>query len=370
MDPSSKIFVAGHRGLAGAALIRSLRSAGFTNLPTRTHAELDLENPAQVEAFFAAERPTYVFLAAARVGGIHANSTYPLDFLLRNLKIQNNVLESSWRHGVQGLLFLGSSCIYPRLAPQPLKEVHLLRGLLEPTNEPYAIAKIAGIELCAAFNRQHGTRFLSVMPTNLYGPGDNYDLETSHVLPAFIRKFHLATLASRSDWDAVRRDEATYGLLPGDFKTHLEAIASSANTGALLPPLILWGSGTPRREFLHSDDLADACLFLMQRLDSLFSRATAASPAEDASPVTRHLFNIGCGEDLPLSQLAALVARITGYTGPIAWDTSRPDGTPQKLLDTGRLDAMGWKPRISLEEGILRTYTDYKDRTLTSADKR
>ena len=384
MQPTSRIYIAGHRGLAGSALTRRLRAEGFSDLITRTHAELDLERPQEVQAFFAHECPEFVILAAAKVGGIHANSTYPVDFLLSNLKIQNNVIEASWRHGVKGLLFLGSSCIYPRLAPQPLKEEYLLTGPLEPTNEPYAIAKIAGIELCQAFNRQYGTRFLSVMPTNLYGPNDNYDLQNSHVLPAFIRKFHLAKLASRGDWQAIEKDERVYGPIPADFIMNLKAISKAANrpvpssydqraapgshpvsggvpsgSGSVstAPPsqpaaLTLWGTGSPLREFLYSDDLADACLFLMQRFESIFS-------GEKTFPGPNHLFNIGCGEDLPIRDLAHMAKQIVAFDGPIQWDSTKPDGTPKKLLDVTWLKSMGWRPKTPLETGIRSAYQDY-----------
>jgi GDP-L-fucose synthase len=381
MNSFSRIYVAGHRGLAGSALLRRLQAEGFSNLITRTHAELDLEHPRAVEAFFVQERPEYVFLAAAKVGGIQANSTYPVDFLLSNLKIQNNVIEAAWRHGVKGLLFLGSSCVYPRLAPQPLREEYLLSGPLEPTNEPYAVAKIAGIELCEAFKRQYGTRFLSVMPTNLYGPNDSYDLQNSHVLPALIRKFHLAKLALQGDWGAIGQDERSHGPIPPDVFANLMAISKArahgipeqferraltaafaspdrmpAQGNGFSVPLVLWGSGSPRREFLYSDDLAAACIFLVQRVEALF---TTESEAEDS----RHLFNIGCGQDLEIRDLAEMVKNTVRFEGPIAWDGTKPDGTPRKLLDMSRLQRMGWEPKVSLEAGIRLTYADYLCRT-------
>ncbi len=339
-----------------------------------------------------------MFLAAAKVGGIHANNTYPVDFLLRNLKIAVHVIETAWRQAVQGLLFLGSSCIYPRLARQPLKEEYVLSGLLEATNEPYAVAKIAGIELCEAYNRQYGTKFLSVMPTNLYGPHDSYDLETSHVLPALIRKFHLAKLAAAGDWEAIEGDEAIHGPIPTDF---YEALASNRKAGASFsevaaPPRLspmnapvvrLWGTGSPRREFLFSDDLADACIFLMNRIEELFAghqtspdtrpSAPGLEPLESSSPeaipyphaarpvsgqcalAARHLINIGCGEDLSISELAAMTARIVGFGGPVAWDSMKPDGMPRKLLDITRITNLGWRPKTSLEDGILLAYQDY-----------
>jgi GDP-L-fucose synthase len=297
----ARIYVAGHTGLVGSALLRRLQAGAASQLLVRTRAELDLTDAAAVDAFFRAERPQFVFLAAAKVGGIVANDTYPADFIRDNLAIQLNVIDAAWRHGTQKLLFLGSSCVYPKHAPQPMKEEHLLTGPLEPTNEPYAIAKIAGIKMCEAYRRQYGASFITTMPTNLYGPHDNFDLETSHVLPALIRRFHEAKEA-----------------------------------GA--PAVTLWGTGTPRREFLHVDDLADACVHLMLHYDG-------------AEPV-----NIGWGRDIEIRELAALVARAVGYEGRVEWDASRPDGTPRKLLDTSRLTALGWTPRIGLEDGVRDTY--------------
>jgi GDP-L-fucose synthase len=302
--PGSRIYVAGHRGLVGSALVRRLETEHGSGLLLRTRAELDLTDSAAVHAFFRAARPEYVFLSAARVGGIVANDTYPADFIRDNLAIELNVIDAAHRFGVEKLMFLGSSCAYPKHAPQPIREEHLLTGPLEPTNEPYAIAKIAGIKLCEAYRRQYGVHFVSVMPTNLYGPNDNFDLETSHVLPALIRRFHEAKLAGS--------DSVT-----------------------------LWGTGTPRREFLHVDDLADACVFLMTQ-------------AQDTG-----LVNIGWGRDLAISELAAVVARVVGYAGTVRWDASKPDGTPRKLLDTSRLTSFGWSPRIRLEDGVRSTYAWY-----------
>lgn len=301
MNTESKIFVAGHRGMVGSAIVRHLERDGFTNIIVRTRAELDLRDRAEVRAFFEAERPDVVVDAAARVGGIVANSEKPVEFLLENLAIQNNVIEAAADFGVRKLLFLGSSCIYPKLAPQPIHEDSLLTGPLEPTNDAYAIAKIAGIKLCQAYARQYGKAFLSAMPTNLYGPQDNFDLHTSHVLPALIRKAHEAKLAGASR-------------------------------------IVVWGSGTPRREFLHADDLADACLFLLRHHESA------------------EIVNIGCGEDLTIRELAEIVCRVVGFEGSLEFDVSKPDGTPRKLLDIGRIRAMGWSPRIPLEEGIKNAY--------------
>ncbi|MEQ8663648.1 MAG: GDP-L-fucose synthase [Gammaproteobacteria bacterium] len=301
MDKTAKIYVAGHRGLVGAAIVRALEARGFDNLILRTHAELSLERQADVEAFFAAERPEYVILAAARVGGIHANDSYPADFLYDNLMIEANVIHAAFRQQVRKLLFLGSTCIYPKLAPQPLREEYLLSGPLEPTNEWYAVAKIAGIKLCQAYRKQHGANYIAAMPTNLYGPGDNFDLANSHVLPALIRKFHDARLA-------------------GD------------------PTVTVWGTGTPLREFCHVDDCADACLYLLEHYDGY------------------DIVNIGWGEDISIKDLAMLVKRVVGFDGDLVFDTSKPDGTPRKLVDTARLNAAGWSPRVSLEEGIASTY--------------
>ncbi len=304
MELNSKIYIAGHRGMVGSAIQRRLEAAGYTNFVVRTSSALDLRNQQAVADFFAAEKPDYVFLAAAKVGGIQANNIYRGEFLYDNLMIQNNVIHQSYLNGVKKLLFLGSSCIYPKLAPQPVKEDYLLTGELEPTNEPYAIAKIAGIKLCDAYRSQYGCNYISVMPTNLYGPNDNYDLNTSHVLPAMIRKFHEAKLG-----------------------------------GA--PSVTIWGTGTPRREFLHADDLADACYFLMENY-------------QEAGFV-----NIGTGEDLPIKELALLIKKVTGYEGAIEHDLSKPDGTPRKLMDVSKLHAMGWKHKIDLEQGLRKVYAEY-----------
>lgn len=306
MEKGAKVYVAGHQGLVGSAILRKLISEGYSNIVTRSFQELDLRDQTAVNEFFKKEQPEYVFLAAAKVGGILANNTYPVDFLRDNLLIQTNVIDAAYRYGSRKLLFLGSSCIYPKFAPQPIKEEYLLTGELEPTNEPYAIAKIAGIKLCQAYNRQYGTNFISVMPTNLYGPGDNFDLETSHVIPALIRKFHESKIKGKDQ-------------------------------------VVVWGSGKPFREFLHVDDLADACLFLMSNYNS------------------SEIINIGTGKDLSIAELAYLIKDIVGYDGNIIFDTSKPDGTPRKLLDVSKLFNMGWKPRITLEEGIRSTYSWYQE---------
>jgi GDP-L-fucose synthase len=305
MNNQDKIYIAGHRGMVGSAIKRKLESEGFGNLVYKSSDELDLRDQQDVHDFFVKEKPAFVFLAAAKVGGIMANDTFRADFLYENLMIESNIIHAAWKTNVKKLMFLGSSCIYPRMAPQPLKEEYLLTGLLEHTNEPYAIAKIAGIKLCDAFRAQYGCNYISVMPTNLYGPNDNYDLKNSHVLPALIRKFHEAKINNE-------------------------------------PFVTIWGSGEPKREFLHVDDLAEACVFLMNHFDEA------------------GLVNVGVGSDLSILELAKLVARIVGYTGGIQKDISRPDGTPRKLMDVSKINAMGWKARISLEEGIGMVYGDYQ----------
>jgi len=292
-------------GLVGSAIVRALKKQGYDNLILRTHSELDLLDQKATADFFKKEKPEYVFLAAAKVGGIMANKTYPADFIYQNLQIQNNIIHHSYLNGVKKLLFLGSSCIYPKLARQPIREEHLLTGELEPTNEPYAVAKIAGIKMCQTYNRQYGTNFISVMPTNLYGPNDNFDLENSHVLPAMIRKFHEAKISNQNE-------------------------------------VVVWGTGAARREFLHVDDLADACVFLMNNYDN------------------SEVINIGTGEDVSIKELAEMIKKITGFTGEIVWDASKPDGTPRKLLDVSRLHNLGWKHQINLPNGILSTYEFYQ----------
>lgn len=306
MEKNTKIYVAGHRGMVGSAIERRLRADGYVNIITRTSQELDLRNQQAVNDFFAAEKPDHVFLAAAKVGGIVANNTYRAEFIYENLMIESNIIHASYVQGVTKLLFLGSSCIYPKLAPQPLKEEYLLSGYLEPTNQPYAIAKIAGIELCDAYRAQYGCNFISAMPTNLYGPNDNYDLEKSHVLPALLRKFITAK-------------------------------------NKQLPEVVLWGSGTPLREFLHVDDLADACLFLMNHYHE------------------KGLVNVGMGTDISILELAQLIQKIVGYQGNIVLDPSRPDGTPRKLMDVSKLNQLGWKASIGLEQGISKVYEEMRD---------
>ncbi|MDF1578981.1 MAG: GDP-L-fucose synthase [Desulfobulbales bacterium] len=353
LTPHSRIYVAGHRGLVGSALMRSLRTKGYANIITRSHAELDLTDQAAVRSFFAEQKPEYVFLAAARVGGIVANNTYPAEFIHRNLAIQTNVIHEAYRSGVKRLLFLGSSCIYPRDCPQPMKEEYLLTGPLEATNRPYAVAKIAGIEMCWAYNRQYGMKCLAVMPTNLYGPGDNYDLENSHVLPALIRKFHLARLAGEGDLDAIKKDEATYGPIPPDIKESISLTSDSSRlTPHSSPKVILWGTGAPRREFLYSDDMADATVFLAGLPDDKFSSLL--------TPHSSPLINIGCGEDQSIAELAGIVKEVVGFQGELVFDTSRPDGTSRKLLDVSKINELGWKAATGLRDGITAVYENYR----------
>lgn len=349
MKKDAKIYVAGHRGLVGSAILRKLKEKGYTNLIYRTSKELDLRRQADVEAFFEKERPEYVFLAAAKVGGILANNTYKAEFIYDNLMIAANVIYASYKYGVKKLLNLGSSCIYPKFCPQPMKEEYLLTGALEPTNEPYAIAKIAAIKLCRYYNEQYGTNFISVMPTNLYGPNDNFNLETAHVLPALIRKFHLAKLLRAGDYEGILNDIKRFPLGFGydkepdlEKKEKLDEILS--RFGITKDYVVLWGTGEPYREFLYVDDLADACVFLMERYDY-----------KDIG----EFVNIGTGEDIKIKDLALMVKEIVGFEGEIRHDLSKPDGTPRKLLDVSRIRALGWEPRMDLREGIKRTYEWY-----------
>ena len=320
MDKQAKIYVAGHRGLVGSALMRQLSAQGYKNTVTRTHVELDLTNQAAVKQFFADEKPEYVFLAAAKVGGIHANNTYPAEFMFSNLAIQTNVIHEAYLNGVKRLLFLGSSCIYPRECPQPMKEEHLLTSKLEPTNRPYALAKIAGIEMCWSYNRQYGTQFLAVMPTNLYGSGDNYNLENSHVIPALIRKFHEAKINSQT-------------------------------------AVTIWGTGKPKREFLYSDDMAEACIYILSLEEKLF-KSLLASERNDGLPP---LLNLGSGSDLSIEQLVYLIKEVVGFSGGILFDGSKPDGTMKKLMDSGRLNKLGWKAKYNLRDGIRLAYSAYQN---------
>ena len=324
MTRQSKIFVAGAGGLVGSAIVRRLRAAGYTNLLIPGRAELDLADQAQVAAFFAQRRPDYVFLAAARVGGIHANSSYPAEFMHDNLVIQDNVIHQAWHNGVKRLLFLGSSCIYPKFAPQPMREESLLNGPLEPTNEPYAIAKIAGLKLCEAYNRQYGTRFVAVMPTNIYGPGDNFHLENSHVLPALIRRLHEAKMLE-------------------------------------LAEVVVWGTGTPWREFVYVDDMADGCVFIMELDEARLVRELCSYPQPN-------FVNLGTGMDITIRDLADTIKAVVGYGGALRFDPAKPDGTPRKLLDVSRLTALGWQARVGLREGIERTYAWFMEQEGTLRD--
>ncbi len=340
--------------MVGSAILRRLRAEGYSHLITRSREALDLCDQRAVRQFFADQRIDHVVLAAARVGGIYATNTSRAEFIHENLAIELNVIHEAYRAGVHRLLFLGSSCIYPKAAPQPLKEEYLLTGPLESTNEPYAVAKIAGIKLCESYNRQYGTQFRAVMPTNLYGPGDNYDLKTSHVLPALIRKFHLARLAGAGDIGGIQRDQDVYGPIPEDTLNALGLDRSTLEpTGrpAASPKVIIWGSGSPRREFLHVDDMADACFFVMNLPDGMFGNVPG-------DPEVGFL-NVGCGDDLTIRQLAEAIAAVVGYRGEITWDRTQPDGTPRKLMDVSRLTKLGWTARIPLEEGIRRTYQEY-----------
>lgn len=354
MDIDSHIYIAGHRGMVGSALERNLRASGYRNLLARTRAELDLTDQQAVNRFFNREKIDVVLLAAAKVGGIAANNTYRANFIYQNLMIQSNVIHSAYKNGIRRLLFLGSSCIYPKHCPQPMKEEALLSGYLEPTNEPYAVAKIAGIKMCESYNRQYGTRFRAVMPTNLYGPFDNYDLQGAHVLPAMIRKFHLAKLALNGEMDAINEDEALYGPIPADVRKALKQA----------PPVVrLWGTGKALREFLHVDDMAAACCHVMRISDEQYQLSCRAAQEYQAAGVdTVSFINIGSGEEITIRQLAEIVGRVVGFHGEISWDASKPDGTPRKLMDNARLRQLGWRPQIELENGIRETYAAYREK--------
>ena len=344
MEKNSKIYVAGHRGLVGSALVRRLEKAGCNNIITKTHSELDLLQQGDVDKFFEQEKPEYVFLAAAKVGGIYANNTYKAEFIYQNIMIAANVINSSYKYGVKKLLNLGSSCIYPRDAKQPMKEDYLLTGVLESTNEPYAIAKIAAIKLCRYYNEQYGTNFISVMPTNLYGPGDNFDFENSHVLPALVRRIYLGKLLIENDFEKIRKNLDYYkktatNSMEYSGASEKEIIDELKKYLIYKDKVAIWGTGAPYREFLYSDDMADACYFLMEKYS-----------AKDIGEI----INIGTGKDLTIKELAELIKNIIGYTGELVFDSSKPDGTPKKLLDVSRLNSLGWRERVTLEEGIIR----------------
>ena len=355
MNKNAKIYVAGHRGLVGSAIWKNLKEKGYTNLIGHTHSELDLRNTEAVNAFFYKEKPEYVFLAAAKVGGIMANNIYRADFIYENLMIQNNVIHAAYENGVKKLLFLGSTCIYPKEAPQPTPEDCLLTSPLEYTNEPYAIAKIAGIKMCESYNLQYGTNFISVMPTNLYGPNDNFDLEKSHVLPAMIRKIHLAKALLEEDWQTIQKDlnkRPIEGYITGESKQE-DIIAVLAKYGVFKDKIVLWGTGTPLREFLWSEDMADACVFIMERVNF------KDTYTPDSKEVRNTHINIGTGSDLSIKALSELIRETIGYKGVIEFDSSKPDGTMKKLTDPTKLHNLGWKHTISLEKGVKMMYEHY-----------
>jgi GDP-L-fucose synthase len=393
MDKNSKIYIAGHNGMVGSAIMRNLSEKGYKNFVYTPHPPFDLTDQRVVAEFFEMEKPEYVVLAAAKVGGIVANNKYRAQFIYENLMIQNNIIHQSYVNGVKKLLFLGSSCIYPKNAPQPIKEDYLLTDVLEYTNEPYAIAKIAGIKMCESYNIQYGTNFISVMPTNLFGPNDNYNLETSHVLPAMIRKMHLAKCLENNDWSSITSDLdkrpiegidgksgkekilsvlVKYGI---HFTAHPEPATSNSkppkqSEGGPQPVTIsLWGTGTPYREFLHVDDVADACVFVMNNISfqdlfpgpepSALSPEPSAFRLQPSAPIINTHINIGTGKDLTIKELASLIKKIVGFKGHIAWDESKPDGTFRKLLDVTKINSLGWKEKINLEEGIRMVYDDY-----------
>ena len=371
MEKNSKIYVAGHRGLVGSAIVKNLEAKGYTNLVFRSSSELDLRDAQAVATFFKAEQPKYVFLAAAKVGGIVANNTYRADFIYENLMIQNNVIHQAYMHGVKKLLFLGSTCIYPKNCPQPMKEEYLLTNTLEYTNEPYAIAKIAGIKMCESYNLQYGTNFFSVMPTNLYGPNDNFDLEKSHVLPALIRKMHLGKALEQNDWESLRADLNKLPIEGIDGSSNEDAIISilkkygisrelPADTTVNSTPKVaveIWGSGKPMREFLWSEDMADACVFIMENLD--FSDVTPSAVEGQPTEIRNTHINIGTGEDLSIKQLAELIKETVGFEGELYFNTEKPDGTMKKLTDVSKLKALGWNYTLTLEKGIEDIYKWY-----------
>jgi GDP-L-fucose synthase len=364
MEKNSKIYIAGHLGLVGSALHRKLQEKGYKNIIGRSIDELNLMDYHDTLKYFETEKPEYVFLAAAKVGGIIANNTYRAQFIYENLQIQNNIIHSAYMTGVKKLLFLGSSCIYPKNAPQPLKEDYLLTSDLEYTNEPYAIAKIAGIKMAESYNIQYGTNFISVMPTNLFGPNDNYDLEKSHVLPAMIRKMHLANALDKKDWDAIRKDfnkkpveNVNGNSTENDLLKILEKYGIKEKEGEV--NLTLWGTGNPKREFLHSNDMADASVFIMENVDFKDLLINQSKRDQPANEIKNTHINIGTGKDLTIRELAEIIKQITGFKGSIFWDKNKPDGTMQKLLDVSKLSALGWKNKISLEEGIKSVYNMY-----------
>lgn len=356
MDKNAKIYVAGHRGLVGSALMRQLQAQGYVNIVFRTHAELDLTNQQAVSDFFKTEKPEYVFLAAAKVGGIHANNTYPATFIHENLSIQSNVIHQSYLNGIKRLLFLGSSCIYPRDCPQPIKEEYLLTGPLEPTNRPYALAKIAGIEMCWSYNRQYGTQYLAVMPTNLFGFDDHYDLNNSHVLPALLRKFHLAKLASKGDWLAIEADEKCYGILTASYREKLQEACKEKKT----IDVEVWGTGQPRREFLFNEDMANACIYLINLPDEEYKAITGWNRNNGLAPV----INIGTGKDISIYELAVTIAEVVGFDGGITFDPSKPDGTPQKLMSITQITSLGWAQPFVFKSRLEQTYQSYLTETL------
>ena len=369
MNLDNKIYIAGHRGLVGSAIMRQLRQRGYRNLIGRTHAELDLLNPVDVERFFDAERPEYVVLAAAHVGGIMANLQYRADFIYQNLQIQQNVIGESWRHGVKKLLFLGSTCIYPREAPQPMPEDCLLTSPLEYTNEPYAIAKIAGLKMCESFNKQYGTNYIAVMPTNLYGPNDNFHLENSHVLPAMIRKIHLAKCLNEDDWEAVRKD---IGLRPvtlreGDAQVRIDENSNEVDILRVLlhygiepNSVTLWGTGRPMREFLWSEEMADASVHVLLNVDFKDTYDPNVKNADGITEIRNCHINVGTGKEISIREVVELIQKEIGFRGEIRWDASKPDGTLKKLTDVKKLHNLGWHHKIEIDEGIHRLYEWYK----------